>query len=444
MKTRLRVKLSSTFVRGVGVLSSGAMLGHAISLVTLPIISRLYEPVAFGELALIVSIASVLTSVALLGLPHAVVRADTDESAVRTMIVGAILGIGLVFVALLIAVVLMLLGVELRTTLHGALFCGLVGLMSILTSMSSYLRYYANRREANSVLFTNSIIGSLATLLITVPLGFAGMGTIGLVAGSVGSLLVANAQMYLRLKIRFPKITGVEFQNTLKSNRAFMLYQYPANLLETISTQTPRQAISAFFGTVSLGWYSMTERVLAIPMRLVGAPISTLYFREASSRTRQGRAIGAFTNQLVVVLLAGSLAPVIVLLVWGEQIFRWALGAEWAPAGVLASIVVVQYVFLLARTSVGTARIVVDRQGVNLIMSATRALIEIGALVVGAILTGGIFGAIAWFAIGSTAFLILDMTTTMRLLGADHWRFVLVSVSYCVIVCLVWLMTIYN
>ena len=50
-------------------------------------------------------------------------------------------------------------------------------------------------------------------------------------------------------------------------------------------------------------------------------------------------------------------------------------------AGAVASILVVQYLFAMTRTCVGSSRVVLGLQSVNLMMSGVRLILEVGVLV---------------------------------------------------------------
>lgn len=430
----------SGFARSVGILSSGAVLAYTIGFVTVPIVSRLYDPQDFGEYALISSVAALATALISLGLQSAIVRAATDEESQRIMIVALGASAALATIALAVCLALAPVVQLGATSLPYAMVCLLVWSMCILTSADSSLRAYANRRGANRVLFTNSLLGAGATLVVTLPLGFMGVGAIGLIAGSFGALLISNIQMASRLRPFRRRARLADVREVFRENRDFVTFQYPANLVETVSEQAPRQILSPAFGTTVVGLYAMTDKMLGIPLRLVGAPVGTVYFREASRRSAAGENLNSFTMRLVVAIMALAYLPILLVVLWGETLFGWLLGAEWAEAGTVASILVVPYLFKLTRTAVGTARVVLGLQSVNLIMSWIRLLVEVGALVAGSFLTRDVLGALAGYSAASTAFYVIDMTITFRAMGRSHRRYLAGALAYCASIAGFWLL----
>lgn len=439
MKSRVRQRaVRPGFARSVAILTSGTMLANALGVMTTPIVSRLYEPREFGEFAVISSVAVLLSALISVGLQSAIVKAASDEEGRRILSVALVAAASL---ATIITGVVCLAGPLVRvldTDLPYAVAGLLVWAIGLLTSANGSLRSYVNRRGRNRVLFANSLIGAMSTLVITVPLGFTGAGSLGLIAGALGALVVSNAQMIIRTRPFGRRPSLADVREVLRENKDFVVFQYPANLVETVSAQAPRQALSLLFGSAAVGLYAMTDKMLGIPLRLIGAPIGTVYFRDAAQRARAGENLAPFTMKLVIAIMVAAYLPVLAVVLWGEEVFGWLLGAEWAGAGALASILIVQYVFALTRTCVGTARVVLGRQSVNLAMSGTRLVVELGALVVGSLVTGEVFGTLVCFSIASTLFYLFDMTITFRLLGRWHWRYFAAALAYWISIACFW------
>ena len=90
---------NNTFVRNVAVLATGTALGQALIVVASPILSRLYDPTAFGTLAVIIAISSPLTQIGTLQYTSAIVLARRLEDAVNLAILSAGLAISTALIA---------------------------------------------------------------------------------------------------------------------------------------------------------------------------------------------------------------------------------------------------------------------------------------------------------------------------------------------------------
>lgn len=430
LAARLRGLRNSRFVRSVSVLMSGTVMASALSTLTLPVVSRLYTPAQFGDFALIASVASIVAALCAFGLQLAVVQAPTETEARDLMRLGLISTTGLVGLALVAALVAgpfwgtWALEVPYKETVL------LIAVLAVLTNISSHLQYYANRLGKDRVLFVNAIIGASATVVISIPLGLLGVGSVGLVAGSVGAMLVSAAQMVWRLRVVGGGRRPTDLRAALRSNWLFVWFQYPSDLTVQLLLQMPQQVLAVMFGTPAVGSYSMSMRILGVPLRLLGAPIATVYLRETTQRAQGGEKVGGLTYRLLIRLLAFSYPVIAVLVILGQPLFVFVLGPEWAEAGRLSSILAIPAVFAFCKTSVGTALVVAGRLGVNLVISLARLVVEVSALIIGGTVVGTPLGALAAYAAASTTFHIIDMTITLRIIGGAYRRYLAAALVY--------------
>ena len=73
-------------------------------------------------------------------------------------------------------------------------------------------------------------------------------------------------------------------------------------------------------------------------------------------------------------------------------------------------------------------------------MSWLRLLVEVGALVVGSLLTQNFLGALAGHAAASTAFYIVDMMVTFSAMGRSQWRYFAGALAYVASIICIWLL----
>ena len=345
IKSRLA---TNSFWTSVLTLASGATLAQFIGLFTTPLVSRLYEPKAFGDLAVMNSVAAIVFNVSGLGLTSAVMIPSSDREC-RDVFMVAFLSQW----AIATAVFLTLMAVSRFVRLFDAgvdytVACLLIYVMTVYRGLGGLLSIYVNRRGLDRVLFYNSLISALATLCVTIPLGVLGAGGLGLIAANIiaGAVSILQMTYHARLFSGLPRMST--FRGVYRQYKDFIRYQYPSNFVATSAIQLPTQVLSAVFGNVSLGAYSMCEKVLGIPSRLIGAPINTVYFRTASKYHKEGRDLARFTFLLVTRIHASCHCTIAITVFWGERLFvgSWVLAGR---AGRLASLLIVQYVFAFLR-----------------------------------------------------------------------------------------------
>src|SRR6187431_1744880 len=90
----IRVSRRGTFVRGVAAIAAGTAGGQLLVLASAPILSRQYEPAAFGALAVFLAIALIVTSVGSLRYEIAIPLPRDDRVAADLVVICAVLLVG--------------------------------------------------------------------------------------------------------------------------------------------------------------------------------------------------------------------------------------------------------------------------------------------------------------------------------------------------------------
>lgn len=440
--TRVFSKIKdSAFWTSVAVLVSGVALSQLIGLFTTPIVSRLYNPAAYGEYAIIVSTASIVANVASLGLGSAIMVAKTDEESEDVFVVSFF---STLFLATLILGIMLIVSPFRHFFDFGANYlggCFLVYGFVITNSLSCLLNIYINRKRLNRVLFYNSLISSLATLFITIPLGILKSGSIGLLSAYILSGIIANIQMIYHSNPfrRLPRFNT--FISVYKNYKNFILYQYPSNFIGDFAIQIPTQVFSSTFGNANLGSYSMNEKILGIPSRLIGTPINTIYFRTASEYSKEGKNLEEFTYSLVTKIMLLALIPILITVIWGQEIFKWVLGTTWGEAGRLAGFLIVQYVFMFCENCTSYCRVAIGKQRANLLVSILRVAIVGLSIFLGIKIYGDLFNTIIFFTVGSSLYLIIDMAINFYCMGKYHAKYTAFATAYIALIVILWMIT---
>lgn len=431
----------STFWKSVVVLVSGTALAQLIGLVTTPIVSRLYDPTSFGEYAIIVSTATIIINIVTLGLNHAVMMPTSDEESDDVFMVAFFTM--LFFATIILAILISLSSFKhfFNAGLNYIVSCILIYGFVIIEETKSLLSIYINRKKLNRVLFYNPVIGALATLFITIPLGLIGLNSIGLITAAILAGVASIVQMLYHAN-PFKKLPSI---NTIisiyKKYKDFILYQYPSNIMWTFAVQLPTQVFSSVFGNANLGSYSMNEKILGIPLRLVGTPISTIYFRTSSEYSKEGKDLAKFTFSLITKIMLIAFIPIAISIMWGEKIFTWVLGSKWDEAGRMVGFLIVQYVFMFCTTCTSSCRVSIGKQKVNFIMSMLRVCIIGLSIFLGISIFGDLFNTIIFFSVGSSIYLIIDMTMNFYCMGKYFIKYTVFAVSYIIIIAILWILS---
>lgn len=433
---------NNIFWKSIIVLVSGTALAQIVGLLTTPVISRLYNPKEFGEYLIILSTAAIISSIVSLGLNSAVMVPKSDEESTQVFMV-SFFTMFLFSTALLILVVVISPLIQLfEWGMNYFVSCLLVYVFVVLNNLKGLLNIYVNRKKLNRVLFYNSLIGAFATLIITIPLGIFKWGSLGLITGSIVAGVISIIQMIYHANpfIKIPSVTT--FKKVFKKYKEFIYYQYPSNFFGNFAIQLPAQLFSSSFGSANLGLYSMCEKVLGIPTRIVGTPINTIYFRTASEYFKEGKNLAKFTFSLITKIMLIAFIPIVIIIIWGQEIFTSILGEKWGEAGKLASILILQYVFLFCNNSTAYCRVAIGRQKVNLVVSVLNLIVVGISIFAGILIFGDFKNTILVFSLGSIFYLVIDMAINFYCMGRYVVRYIIFALIYVTIVLFIWFWTI--
>lgn len=426
-------KGNSKFVEAVLTLVTGQALGQALGLVTTPIVSRLYDTTAYGDYAIVVSTATIICTVSQAGLASAIMMPDSKAEAKALFNVASVFQLTIttavsVFLALFWdALPLSQLSMP---SFEGVL---LIWIYSVLTNFSNLLRIYMNRLKQYRSLFWNSLISALATLLITIPLGLINAGFIGFMIAACASTLICIIQMAFRDN-PFHRVSVVQVVNVLKEYKRFVVLQLPANLIRTLTQQIPNQLLGAAYGSSALGGFSMSNKVLGIPSRLVASPVNTVYFQTAVDRRKKGVSLAPFTLKMIKWMMIAWSPIIIVLIAVGEPLFGFVLGEQWQEAGTISALLSLWYALSFCGTCVSYCRVALDRQGVNLAVSIVSLVIVTVCLALGLLLFDNVVQTLACFAVGACLVQIVDMLINFTCMGQGSIRYLAFMVGYMVVV----------
>ncbi len=369
--------VKSSFVKSVFSIGTGNLIAQLMSLISVPILTRIYSNEAYGDYGIIASTITIVVSFAAMGLSSAIME-PKDENKSRKVFKTAFIIEFLVVLAISVGAILLYPRVKLFE-INGSyyvavlLFC----IYAITISTTSILSTFVNRMGLNKVLLVNPIITSACNFVIAIPLGMLGVGYKGFLISYIIGNSIGNLQMIIRSKPYLGKYRKKDFFNVIKEYKEYIYYQCPANLLANLGTQFPVQYLSRQFGSVQLSHYTVSNNLLNYPIRLIAGPIGTVYFRKASENVRENKDISKFTFRLVVGAMLIAFIPMLLFSLIGEQVIGFILGENWAQTGRVMSIVIIQYVLLFCSRCTSYCKVSLGKQRMNFIFGIVGIVVTV-------------------------------------------------------------------
>ena len=380
------------FAKDVLKLVSGTVLAQGVTVLLSPLLTRLYAPSAFGIWALFSSITSIVGVVACLRYELSIMLPEDDSEAANQL--------GVSLVSLLLVTALSALGVLFfGRSIVGALkapalapWLWMIPVAVAVNGLYQALNYWNSRRREFGRLSAARIASSVGSSVVQLGAGYSGATSGGsLIASSIagtglgttilGGRIARQDGSLFRRSVRWRGIAA-----GFRRHRKFPLYGTLSALLNSVSWQLPAILLQRFFSTEVVGFYALGNRLLRMPMDLVGGAISQVFFQRAAAARASG-GLSELVESVYKRLMSLSLAPMLLLSVIGADLFRLVFGSRWAEAGVYTQILAMWTLFWFISSPLSTLFSVLERQEfglkLNVLILSTRLASLIGGGLIG-------------------------------------------------------------
>lgn len=422
----------SGFLVSVMSVGIGNLIGQGLSVISVPILSRIYSVEAYGEYGIIVSSSTIIISFATLGLMSAIMVPKDDEQS--NIVFTSAFWVQFVL-SLVVAVTAIVISPFYRFhEVKGSYWISIIimWLYVFITSVKNILYVSINRKGLNKVLLWNPIIGGCANILIAIPLGLLKIGYQGFfIAAIIGEVLMC-IQMVLKYNPFIRHFSVNRLLSTFRKYHEFILFQCPANAIETYTTQFPTQFLSRTFDSNVLGVYGMCVKLMQYPVLLIAQPISTVYFRTATRYKEKHQELSSFTYTLITRILLIAIIPIVIISLFGQELFVIILGSKWAEAGKMASLLVYQYALLFATKCVSYCRVSIGKQRMNFGFQVANLVVTVLLCIVGYRLTHQLLSILLFFTVGRCIMLVADIAIDFFCMRNYFVRFMIFIIIYSV------------
>jgi O-antigen/teichoic acid export membrane protein len=396
-------KPGTGFAANVLKLVSGSASAQVLSILAAPLVARLLAPEAFGAAALFVSITGVISAVVGMRYELSIVLPKEDEEAANTA------AVSLFFICLTTLATAGFVAVATAPMLrlfHApelAPYMWLAPVNVFLNGIYAPLSYWATRKGRFGRLTISQVASTSFFVVAQIAAGLSGHSSGGaIIVLTVASVFVGTfalgaqtviepARLFAR-KVRYASMLAA-----LKRYSNFPKYSTASAVLSNLGWQMPTFILSAFFSANVVGQYTLGNRVLRIPVNLLGANIATVFFQHASEANHKGT-LTASVETMFQYLARIWIFPSLMLGLIGKELFAVAFGGRWAEAGIYTQILSAYVLFWFMSVPLGIALNVMEKQALELRLIVIVLLVRVVAL-----LAGGEMGsarlALAFFSI---------------------------------------------
>ena len=326
------------FVRNVATLASGTALSQVLIIAAAPVLSRLYDPNAFGVLGIYTASVGILAVVSSWRYELAIVLPKEDRDAVNVMMVALFLvGLMTSLTGLTIAiggnVITAWLGVP---ELYSWLWWIPVSL--ILIGCYQVLGYWSTRRQYFRQLSVTRILRSIGLVSTQTSAGALGAGVGGLISGNIVGQAIACKVLGLQIWREDGRLIrrsiNVRRMHSLAHQYAdFPKFQGSQALLNAFSQNMPLILMAYFFDPAVVGFYVMADRILRLPINLISQSVRQVFYQRASEIYNAGQDVYPFFKRAIYSLTIIGIIPFGLIMAFGPCLFEFVLGEPWRTSG---------------------------------------------------------------------------------------------------------------
>ena len=422
----------SNFIRNVLKLVSGSVTAQILGILLVPIITRIYSPDDLGVFQIFVAISGILVIFSTFSYQFAIMLPKNEEDSANIVFLCSIL---VTLISVLTAVVVLSFPKDIENALNapGAskYFIYLPAII-FFNGLFFVQNYWLSRKVRFGVIAGARVIDTLSTKAFQLVAPIWNVSPLGLIAGYVVGYGCADLFMLRGVKEDlkvFKKVSIKKMKEMAIQYKNFPLFSSWSALANTISPQVPTFMLAHFYSTSVVGYFSLANQVVNMPMGLIGTAIQQVFFQRISEVKNENGDMKTVVSEVYKKLILIGIFPMILLLILGEEIFTFAFGESWNVSGTYVKILVPWIFLYFISSPISTLYSVFEKQKVWLTFSMILLASRIVSLAI-----GGIYGnpefALCLFSLTGVVFWLWNNAYLLNLAGINKKESVEILIKY--------------
>lgn len=421
--------MEGSFVQNSAWMFASSGISIVIQFVFFSILARIYSPAVYGVFGIFNVYVSTLGSAATLGYNQAFVIPKEDRAF------SALLRLT-IWIAVLFSVVVMLVfvfaGKEILSLFaHDEVgnYVYLIAPTAMFLAFDRITADWAVRKKE----FRKQTLWSTTTTLVAK--GFNALYGWKISATTSGLVLTTILQHLMRtvtycafvisdfrerMKDRF---TRKELMAVGKEYKEFPIYIYWGNVINVFSSNLPAALLTTFgFSVDYVGFYAYSLIVLDLPIRMLGAGVTTVFLQKAAELVHDRKhQLAAHTWKVYKIMVVVSLFFSVIIFVFGEKLYLLLLQDRWSTAGQAAEVLIIFYFFRMISSPLSSLFNIFRKERQFFIFQVMLTIMRFASLFIGAwytddfvtlMLIYSLVNAVAYFIFCIWIFKLVEFSTT--------------------------------
>lgn len=351
-----RIK-QNKFLKSISILITGSLLAQLITVFTAPIMTRLFSAESIGVYTYITTFAFLLLPV-INGRYELAIVTEKDEEKVFALVK---LCMFICLILLSFFVVCLSVYVFWFDKFYGYKeYFIFIPLLLLISGFISIVTSYNNRFAKYKLISKVAIVRAVVMCVLVILFGFLELDVLGLLLATILSNLVslkAQSEDLIKdirniLNISYKKIKFIAYKY-----KSFLLFSVPAAFMNSFAYSAVNFCIEDLYGMTALGFYSLSFRILGVPLSLISTNVSKVFFEESSREYNEKQTfINTFMKcfKYLIIMAIPFTMGIYFLSPWACRLF---FGEKWFVAGEYIQLLAIMFGvrFVVSPLSVGVS-----------------------------------------------------------------------------------------
>jgi O-antigen/teichoic acid export membrane protein len=437
------VGLRASFARDAIISFAGGSLARAITLASLPFVTRIYAPADLGIWAIILTLATFVLPLATMRYDVAVVIAPTRRMAAALVLV---MGVCSVVVGCALAAAVVFAPASLLESISGLggdnqKLLSFVPFVLVQLAAQTVLQAWLTREHRFGTLslvqLTQAIVTAAATLILPF---FAGANAVvATTAAMIGLGLAVVVALYAcgrdivalsgRHAGRAARVASVRF-------KVYPIYFMPYSLSAGIVERVVQVVLASAYSISALGAFYVARQLLMAPAVLLAGSLRQVLFAHSARQT--DAALTRTRTQRILTLLIDVLVPGLAFcLFWLKPVLTTLMGESWVKLGDFAWWILFPASMYLLTGWLDRMLDVIGRQRTAVILQLVSDAVLIALAVLSPRIGLDDVGMVATLSVGIAFYNVIWLGITLRLIRFSYEEILALAARACGL-CVLW------
>ena len=382
-KVKLKIGQQDSFIRAISLLLSGTVIAQGISVLALPVLTRIYNPEDFSVFAIYSSLLMFISVASCLRFEIAIPLPKENDEAVRIAVLALISNL---IVSVAIFLIIAVFYDYLISLIHQPKFNDFIWFVPLgifFIGLYNIFQYWATRQKNFKTIAKSRVQQSVVSVIFQVAIGIVITGALGLVLGQIIRFSAGIWELYKNFvqgaREVIQRLTFSDLKKTLIDNQELPKYSAVEALANSAGTQLPVVIIASLVQGTEAGHLSLAMQVMALPVALVGSAISQIYLAHATENYINGNLYGYTIKSIKQLAIIGVL-PLILISLLSPLMFPIIFGKEWIRAGEMALWMLPWFAMQLVVSPISMALYVIKKNKIALLLQIAGLVIRLGGL----------------------------------------------------------------